>query len=79
MFAAVPPFVSTVKFVYSRRWDLLRFFLRFPRLFLAEVWYLVTGIELDPLVRGKHLPLSSSSLLTLQEESVQFPKVFHCR
>ena len=74
MFAAVPPFMSTMKFVYSHRWDLLRFFRRLPKLCLAEMKYLATGIEPDSLVQGNDLPSVRSTLPRLQEASVVFLK-----
>ena len=70
MFAAVPPLISTMTLVYSRRWDLLRFLRRLPRLCLAEVRYLATGIELDPLVQENHLSSIRPTLPRLQEVSV---------
>lgn len=75
VFAAVPPFIFTVKFVYSRRWDLLRFLRRLPRLCLAEVMYLATGVELDPPAPVDHLPSTHSTLPRLQEVSVLLPYI----
>ena len=47
MFAAAPVLVSTAKFLYSSRGDMLNFLKHLPRLCLAEVKYLVAGIEPD--------------------------------
>ena len=42
----VPTLISTAKFIYSCRLDLLHLLRRLPRLCLAEAWYLLTGKEL---------------------------------
>ena len=75
MLSAVPPFISAVKFVISRRWDLFRFLRHLPRLCLAELRYLATGIVPDPLEQGNHLPSTGSALPRLQEAFVMFPNV----
>lgn len=56
LFAAVPPLIPTAKLIYTSRWDLLRFLRRLPRLFLAEVAFLLTGIESCPPNQVTHLP-----------------------
>lgn len=63
LFAAVPPFVLTVKFIYSSRWDLVRFIRHFSRLLLIEMVYLMTGKELDPLAQDNQLPLTHPTTL----------------
>jgi len=54
--------MSTVKFIYSHRWDLLHFLRRFPALCRAEVKYLATGIELDPPAKDNYLPFTHQPL-----------------
>ena len=58
MFSAVPPLIPVAKLLYANRWNLLHFLRRLPRLFLVEVWYLMTGIELDPPAQDRRLPLA---------------------
>ena len=70
MFAAIPPVVSTVKFVYSSRQGLFRFVRRLPWLCVVEVMYLVTSIKLPPHAQGNH-PSGSTS----QEAFVMFLNV----
>ena len=60
-FFAVPALVSTAKFVYFQRSNLLRFLQRFPRLCLAEARYLFTGKEPGPAVQDSHLPFNMPS------------------
>ena len=63
IFSAFPPLVSVAKLCYLRRWDLLHFLRQFPRSFLAEVVFLLTGIVIapDPPIRDSHLPFSIAS------------------
>jgi hypothetical protein len=49
IFSATPTLLSTLKLGYVCGWDLLHFLQRLPRLFLAEVIFLLTGIESDLL------------------------------
>ena len=74
--AILPPVISAVKFVYSRRWDLLHSVRRLLRLCRAGVMYLVNCIK-PALARDTHLPstrpISLSPRLALQEVSVTFP------
>ena len=60
-------------FLYSRRWDFLHFIRRFPRLFLAEMKYLVLCNDPDP-PQDNHLLLTrpSSPISGIQEVSVAF-------
>ena len=74
--AILPPVISAVKFVYSRRWDLLHSVRRLLRLCRAGVMYLVNCIK-PALARDTRLPstrpISLSPRLALQEVSVTFP------
>ena len=49
------------KLIYASRWDLFHLSRRLPRLFLAEVRYLMTGIESYPPVQDSHLPYNVAS------------------
>ncbi|KAF9785399.1 hypothetical protein BJ322DRAFT_827653 [Thelephora terrestris] len=62
VFSAIPPFLLTIEFLYSSRWDLFRFAQSFPRRFWVELVYLATGRKLDrPARNPDHLPLASIS------------------
>jgi hypothetical protein len=52
-----------LKLCYFHRWDLLHFLRRFPKSFLLEVLFLLTGIEIvpDPPIVDSHLPFNIAS------------------
>ena len=60
-FFAVPTLISTAKFIYSCRLDLLHLLQGLPRLCLAEARYLLTGKELGPTIQDSPLPFNMTS------------------
>ena len=57
-------FILAAQLIYSRRWDLVRFIRRFPRLFFVEMMFLFHGIEPhpSPTLPTSHLPGSHSTI-----------------
>ena len=75
MFATVPPLISTVELIYSRRWDLLYFLRSLPKLCLAEGRYLLTRVKLDPPAENGCLPIAHPTLPLPEFMSVTISQV----
>ena len=75
MFATAPVLLSMVELLRSCLGDLLDFLRRFPKLFLAEVKYILAGIEPDPLVQDDH-PLPN---VTSCQDNCPPPDITSCQ